>query len=172
MIESAGDMIISTSRLVLQPLQVADAEEMCVVLGDVALHQFTGGEPATVEELRARYAIWVEGSGSPDELWFNWIVRRVADGIAVGTVQATVMQPQGDAVGIVAWSVGVPWQRQGYAVEAAVGLVEWLVDHGIESVVAHVHPDHHASAAVASRAGLRRTSEVSDGEVVWRTQSV
>jgi RimJ/RimL family protein N-acetyltransferase len=161
-------MIIATSRLVLRPLRVDDAEEMAVVLGDPALHEFTGGEPASLVELRTRYAIWVDGSGSPDELWFNWVARRRADEIAVGTVQATVMQPQHDAMAMVAWTIGVPWQRQGYAVEAAIGLVEWLIDHGIHTVVANVHPDHHASAAVAARAGLRRTSEMSDGEVVWR----
>jgi RimJ/RimL family protein N-acetyltransferase len=64
--------------------------------------------------------------------------------------------------------IGGPWQGQGYAAEAAVALVDWLVDSGVESVVAHVHPDHHASSAVAARAGLRKSSEVCDGEVVWR----
>ena len=69
---------------------------------------------------------------------------------------------------LVAWTIGTPWQRQGYAAEAAAGLVIWLVGRGIESVVAHVHADHQASAAVASRAGLQPTDAVVDGEVVWR----
>ena len=168
MIAADDDAVIVTSRLVLRPLQVADAEEMAVVLADPALHEFTGGEPATLDELRARYAVWVEGSGSPDELWLNWIVRRSSDAIAVGTVQATIVRPEADAMALVAWTIGVPWQGQGYAAEAGVGMVEWLIDRGIGTVVAHVHPDHRASSAVAARAGLRETADTSDGEVVWR----
>jgi RimJ/RimL family protein N-acetyltransferase len=141
---------------------------MVVVLADPALHEFTGGEPATLEEMRQRYAAWVRGSGSADELWLNWIVCRSTDGAAVGTVQATIVNLDADPEAMVAWIIGTPWQRQGYAGEAAAGLVSWLVGQGIGSVVAHVHADHQASAAVASRVGLRPTDAVVDGEVVWR----
>jgi RimJ/RimL family protein N-acetyltransferase len=171
MIGWGDDAIISTSRLTMRPLLVEDAEEMAIVLADPALHEFTGGEPATLDELRARYATWAQGSGSVDELWLNWIVRLGTDGVAVGTVQATVENPNAAATAYVAWTIGTPWQGHGYAGEAAIGLVQWLVGQGVESVVAHVHADHHASAAVAARAGLQRTSEMFDGEVVWR-QSV
>jgi RimJ/RimL family protein N-acetyltransferase len=159
---------IDTSRLVLRPLRVEDADEMVVVLADPSLHEFTGGQPATLDELRERYTGWVKGSGSADELWLNWIVCRNTDGAAVGTVQATILNPDADTEALVAWTIGSPWQRQGYAGEAAAGLVSWLVEQGIESVVAHVHADHQASAAVAARAGLRPTDAVVDGEVVWR----
>lgn len=162
------DSTIVTSRLVLQPLRVDDADEMVVVLADPALHEFTGGEPAPLEELRARFEAWVQGSGSASELWLNWIVRRRTDHVAVGTVQATIMDPAGQPEAMVAWTTGSPWQRNGYAGEAAAALVRWLASNGAESVVAYVHADHAASAAVAARAGLRQTSEVVDGEVVWR----
>jgi RimJ/RimL family protein N-acetyltransferase len=168
MIGPADDAVIITPRLVLSPLRVADADEMVLVLADPALHEFTGGEPGTLEELRARYGAWAEGSGSPDEVWLNWVVRRSADSIAVGTVQATVLDPATLPTALLAWTIGTSWQGQGYATEAAVGLVEWLATVGIDSVVAHIHPDHHASSAVAEGAGLRKTSEVSDGEIVWR----
>jgi RimJ/RimL family protein N-acetyltransferase len=168
MFSSGDDAIIVTPRLTMRPLVVEDAEEMVIVLADPALHEFTGGVPATLDELRDRYTTWVEGSGSPDELWLNWIVRRGPEEVAVGAVQATVMNPTAEPTADVAWTIGTPWQGQGYASEAAIALVQWLADRGVESVVAHVHSDHHASAAVAARAGLRRTSEVFDGEVVWR----
>ena len=81
------------------------------------------------------------------------------------------MQPEADSTASVAWTIGVPWQGHGYAGEAAAALVQWLVGLGIEVVEANVHPDHHASGAVAARAGLTPTSEVSDGEVIWRLVS-
>ena len=162
------DSTIVTSRLKLRPLEVGDAEEMAVVLVDPALHEFTGGQPASLDELRTRFEAFVHGSGLPTELWLNWIVSRHSDGAAVGTVQATIMDPDDEAEAMVAWTVGSPWQRNGYASEAVAGLVQWLTTHGVASVVAYVHADHAISAAVAARAGLRQTSEVVDEEAVWR----
>jgi RimJ/RimL family protein N-acetyltransferase len=146
------------------PLRVEDADAMASVLGDERLHEFTGGRPATPEELRDRYARLVAGSPDPEEEWLNWIVCRRADSRPVGTVQATV---RGRGAAHVAWVIGVEWQNQGFASEAARALVEWLREQGIEEVVAHVHPDHRASAAVAARAGLRPTEDEVDGERVW-----
>ena len=94
----------------------------------------------------------------------NWVLRDGAD--AVGTVQAT-LRP--DRVAEVAWVVFTPFQGRGYAREAAVVLVEWLLASGAaDAVVAHIRPDHAASAAVARAAGLERTEEWHDGERRWR----
>jgi RimJ/RimL family protein N-acetyltransferase len=160
---------IATTRLLLCPLRVDDAVEMVAVLADPALHQFTGGRPSTLEELRNRYETWAEhGSGLESELWLNWTVRTRAGFAAIGTMQATIVDPDTRPEAFVAWTIGTPWQRQGYATEATQGLVQWLVDNGAESVVAHIRGDHVGSAGVATNAGLRPTSDVIDGEVVWR----
>lgn len=162
------DTTIVTERLGLVPLRVDDAEEMAGVLGDQRLHEFIGGEPDTVTGLRKRYAKLVAGSPDPDEVWLNWIVRRRSDAQPIGTVQATLTSGDGESTANVAWVIGVDWQNQGFASEAARALVGWLRQHGANNVVAHIHPDHHASAAVALRAGLRPTDEEVDGERVWR----
>jgi len=159
---------IRTRRLDLVALRVADADEMVAVLADPALHEFTGGEPATLDGLRDRYRSWVSGSGSDNEVWLNWIVRRRVDTVAVGTVQATVMHPDAAAEAMVAWTIGTAWQRQGYATEAATALVRWLLDCDAHTVTAHVNPEHVASARVAAAAGLRETDNLVDGEVEWR----
>jgi hypothetical protein len=109
MSEAAGaEARILTARLELVPLAVGDADEMAAVLGDRRLHDFIGGRPATLEELRAGYARLVAGR-SPDgaEEWRNWIVR-LRDGTAVGTVQATITAE--GAAAEIAWVVGMPWQ--------------------------------------------------------------
>ena len=140
---------------------------MVEVLADPALHEFTGGEPATLDELRDRYRSFVRGSGRDTELWLNWIVRPHVDGAAIGTMQATVMNPDNEPAAFVAWTIGVDWQGHGYATEATAALVGWLEDHGVDSIFAHIHPDHAASASVATRAGMQPTADVVDGEVVW-----
>jgi RimJ/RimL family protein N-acetyltransferase len=159
---------IVTERLDLMPLRVEDAEEMAGVLGDQRLHEFMGGEPDTITGLRERYARLVAGSPDPDEVWLNWIVRRRSDAQAMGTVQATLTRRDGESTVNVAWVIGVDWQDQGFASEAARALVGWLREQGADNVVAHIHPDHQASAGVALRAGLRPTDEQADGERVWR----
>ena len=158
---------IRTTRLELAPLAVEDAEEMAVVLGDERMYEFTGGAPLPVEQLRERYRRLAVGrSADGSELWFNWIVRLAAEGVAVGVVQATVAADGSSAD--VAWEVGVPWQGRGFAAEAATAIVDWLVDQGVHDISACIHPDHHASARVAAKAGLTPTEEIVDGEVVWR----
>ncbi|MFI2714605.1 GNAT family N-acetyltransferase [Micromonospora sp. NPDC018662] len=184
---------IATARLLLLPLSVAHAEEMAAVLADPALHTFIGGEPATPAALRARYERLVAGSPDPTESWCNWVIQLRADGGLAGFVQATVTgsdRPPRHAatagaravghrhldeaepvpvgtVAEIAWVVGTPWQGRGIATEAARGMTGWLGRRGVRTLVAHIHPDHRASAAVASACGLAPTDGWHDGEIRW-----
>jgi RimJ/RimL family protein N-acetyltransferase len=160
---------LSGPRVDLEPLRVEHAEEMAPLLDDRGLHVFTGGEPSPLPDLRERYRRQVTGR-SPDgsQRWLNWVVRRRADGRAVGTVQATVVPQEEGLVAEVAWVVGTPYQGHGYAREAAGTMVGWLRDEGVARVVAHVHPDHQASQRVARAVGLTPTTTVVDGEIRWQ----
>lgn len=158
--------LLTTERLLLEPLTLAHAEEMVAVLSDPALHRYVGGEPLSDVELRERYARQARGR-SPDGLhsWCNWIVRERTSLAAVGYVQATVSDASRSAE--VAWVVGSRHQGRGYAREAAKAMVAWLRASGVSTVTAHVHPEHRASSTVARAAGLIETSTVVDGEVRW-----
>ena len=157
---------ISSARLRLVPLTVADADEMAAVLSGPALYAFTGGAPPGPDELRARYARQAAGR-SPDgrEEWRNWVLRLQPGGQAVGYVQATITG--GGRRAEIAWVVGLAWQGQGYATEAARALVGWLDARGVPVIQAHIHPGHAASAAVARRAGLAPAGIMEDGEQLW-----
>jgi RimJ/RimL family protein N-acetyltransferase len=161
---------LRTSRLRLDPLTVADADEMVPVLADPALYRFTGGSPPSAADLRRRYRAQVAGC-SPDgaQGWLNWIVREVGTGRPVGYVQATVEQRRGRPSAEVAWVIEPGSAGRGFASEAAAAMVGWLCARAIAPVTAHVHPAHHASARVAERIGLVRTGAVVDGEDVWST---
>lgn len=150
-------MTIETPRLRLVPLRVEHADEMAAVLADPHLHYFIGGVPSTPAELRARYERLVAGPPA----WRNWVIEE--KGSLVGYVQATVEGRTAE----IAWVVGTPWQGRGLAAEAAKALVGWCEEQGMETVVAHIHPDHAASAAVAAHAGLHPTDHVYDGEIRW-----
>jgi RimJ/RimL family protein N-acetyltransferase len=159
---------LDSERLHLEPLEVEHADEMVAVLDDPDLHVFVGGQPATRDELRARYERLVVGhSRDGSERWMNWVIRRRDDGRAVGTVQATVAEQDRTLSAEIAWVIGTAQQRQGFAREAALAMVAWLREHGVTSIVAHVHPQHEASKAVARALGLEPTDALVDGEVRW-----
>ncbi|MFF5858569.1 GNAT family N-acetyltransferase [Streptomyces sp. NPDC012751] len=133
---------------------------MAAVLSDPALHTFTGGTPDTPQALRSRYRRLTAGSPDPTVSWLNWVIRLRAESCPAGTVQATI-SPSGQ--GPVA---EIAWQGRGIATEAARGLVDWLGSQPVHTVIAHSHPEHRASAAVAAAAGL--SYEWHDGEITWQ----
>ncbi|MET4924966.1 GNAT family N-acetyltransferase, partial [Streptomyces sp. PSRA5] len=107
--------VIGTERLVLVPQRVEHAREMAEVLSDPALHTFIGGEPATADALRSRYARMAAGPADPAVSWCNWVIRLregeegVGQGRLVGTVQATIGPAGPDGpwlVAEIAWVVG------------------------------------------------------------------
>jgi RimJ/RimL family protein N-acetyltransferase len=163
---------INTRRLTLLPLRECDAAEMAIVLGDERLHEFIGGRPYEPSELADRYRRLVAGSGQPDELWLNWTVRLATRddrdrGQAIGTVQAGITMGGASPAAAIAWVVGMPWQGNGYASEAAQALVAWLAAWRPLTIIACIHREHLASQRVAERAGLAPTDREVDGEQVW-----
>ncbi|MFE5123969.1 GNAT family N-acetyltransferase [Streptomyces sp. NPDC056669] len=159
---------ISTRRLDLLPLHVEHAEEMAAALSDPALHTFIGGTPDTPGALRSRYRRMTAGSPDPAVSWLNWVIRLRDQADLTGTVQATVSTSVHGPIAEIAWVVGTPWQGRGFATEAAQGLIGWLSRQPVHTVIAHIHPGHRASAAVATAAGLTPTNEWHDGEIQWQ----
>jgi RimJ/RimL family protein N-acetyltransferase len=161
------DEHLLTPRLELVPVIADDAEELTEVFGDERLYGFLASSPTTAEELRDQFGRlaaerWADKEGTAQR---NWTLRRRSDGRAVGMLQAA-FSDEGRAAEI-AWAVGVPWQGQGIASEAARAVVGWLERHKVSIITAHIHPDHHSSAKVATRAGLRPTGEYRDHEGIW-----
>ncbi|MEV6719877.1 GNAT family N-acetyltransferase [Streptomyces xanthochromogenes] len=162
---------IATARLDLVPLRVDHAEEMAGVLSDPTLHAFIGGVPETPEALRTRYERLAGGCPDPGASWLNWVVRLRDEGCLTGTVQATVTPGGPGGAAEIAWVVGTAWQGRGIATEAARGLVAWLDRQSVRTVLAHIHPEHRASEAVAAAAGLAVTDAWQDGERRWLRRS-
>jgi RimJ/RimL family protein N-acetyltransferase len=157
---------IVTGRLTLLPLRAEHAGEMAGVLADPRLHEFIGGTPLSAADLRARYERLAAGSPDPAVSWCNWVIQLREPGCLAGTVQATITADA--AVAEVAWVVGTPWQGRGIATEAARALVGWLRRRQVRTVIAHIHPGHPASAAVAAAAGLAPAGHWRDGERRWQ----
>lgn len=157
---------IATPRLRLEPMAPADIDELFPVLDDPSLHTFIGGAPKTRDELEEWIRFVVGGrSQDGDERWCNWVVRRRADGRAIGTAQATILG--GEAT--LAWVIGSDFQGHGFAKEAATAVAGWIQAQGVARLRAAIHPEHAASGGVARSIGLEPTEDRDDGEVVWRS---
>jgi RimJ/RimL family protein N-acetyltransferase len=154
--------VIRTERLELRPLVPDDAEDLAGLLEDPVIRGWLAED---VAGLRLRFERW-ESRQSPDgaQSWLNWVVRRREDGAAVAWVQATVT----GAAAELAYATVPSERRRGYMAEAVRAVVEWL---DVASVEAHIEASNRGSAAVARSVGLNRTSEVHDGEVIWRRRT-
>ena len=152
-----------TSRLVLTPLELADASDMVDVLGDPELYAHTGGVPPGLGELRSRYRRQIDGPWPPGQTWLNWVVR-LSPREPIGYVQATVIRHEAD----LAWVITTDHQRQGYATEATRAVAEWLGRRSIRRLTAHVAPDHAGSERVATGVGMEPSGDFDDaGEQIW-----
>lgn len=164
-----ADWTLETDSLRLTPMVECDADALFRLLKDPEVHVFTGGHPpASADDVRVRIRRR-ESRRSPagDELWLNWTLRLKADQSVAGYVQAGVTKGKAD----LAWVVGVPFQRRGYASEASRRVLQWLRDDlGVHEVHANIHPDHVASHRVARNIGLCNSGTLTrEGEEVWRT---
>ena len=162
-----ADWTLETDSLRLTPMVECDTDALFRLLKDPEIHVFTGGHPpASADDVRATIRRR-ESRRSPagDELWLNWTLRLKTDQSGVGYVQAGVKQDRAD----LAWVVGVPFQRRGYASEASRRVLHWLRDDlGVLEVRASIHPDHVASHRVARNIGLLKSGDRTDeGEEVW-----
>lgn len=162
---------LRSARLMLEPLELGHADEAFDAFDDPRLHTYTGGQPASLDELRARFARQVVGrSADGSQGWLNWMLRRQDTDQLVGTVQATLSLDEDDGLQAeLAWVVASDQQGRGYASEAAVAVAGWLREHAVGILIADIHPEHHASAGVARAVGLHATATVVDGEVRWTT---
>ena len=83
-------------------------------------------------------------------------------------MQATVTREEVGLTADMAWLITPAAQGTGAATEASRAVLDWLRSQNVNRIRALVHPDHLASARVAQRLGLKWTSELVDGEVVWQ----
>ena len=121
---SEEDLLIITERLILEPVLPVHAEEMTKVLSSQALYNFVPQDPPVLEKLQRTYEIWSRRiSPEKDELWLNWVARCKETNQLIGHFQAGYKGPEEASI---AYTVGVPFQRKGFATEALQIILNFL----------------------------------------------
>jgi ribosomal-protein-alanine N-acetyltransferase len=140
--------------------------------------------PADVDELRAKYdgpagvpagvsPKWIEKlrlAQAPDPWEFGYTVVHAESRRTIGGVSFKGA-PGPDGLVEIAYGIDEAFQRQGYATEAAAGLVDFAFgDPRVRVVCAHTARDAVASPRVLEKCGFTHVGEVIDPEdgPVWR----
>ena len=148
---------VHTARLAIEPLRVADAPALLALLADPQLYVYAPDTSrASVAALAERFTALVQGpQDGSGEVWLNWVLRRLDNGLPIGTLQATV------GPGVHAWigySLTSPAWGQGYASEACAWLIGELPRrHGVREIMASVDVRNGKSIALLERLGFLRT---------------
>ena len=156
--EAALEAVLHTPRLRLEPQAEHHAEGLFEPLGDARLYTHIPQEPpASLQALRERLArLSARRSPQGDELWLNWVLCDAQSDAYIGRVQATV---RGDAPAYLAYEVFPAFWQQGYATEACIRMIRWLIDDlHIEHFSAEVDSLNTASLRLLERLGFRRVA--------------
>jgi RimJ/RimL family protein N-acetyltransferase len=143
----AAGLTIETARLLLAPLVAADAEQLRRITDDPAIIEAISflRAPFTLDDARPLIALNENGR----DLFRG--IRRRDDKLLAGLIGSH--ERATGAVEIGYW-IGTAFQRQGYAFEAAAGLVATLT---APRIVAECRPENRASWRVLERLGFRPT---------------
>lgn len=152
---SLGETVFETERLRLEPLRESHAAELFELLSDPRMYTFVPQDPPeSLAWLAARYKrLETRRSTDGSEEWLNWVVRSKADGACIGTVQVTLCR---DGRAQMAYEIGVPTWRRGFATEACARVIEALFKQGATEVWAELDTRNEASIRLLQRLGFQR----------------
>lgn len=157
--------------MVLEPVRGELAEPAFEALGDPRMWAFFPHlQPASVEDLKARFMRWNLGPPSNNPLftgWENWLGIERETRAVTGLFQATIMRGES---ALIAYSVAPARWRQGYAREAVEAIVDHLADaHEIAHVFADIDKRNTASIAFVRALGFSQISSGDEPRFALRT---
>jgi ribosomal-protein-alanine N-acetyltransferase len=151
-----AETMLSTPRLVLEPLLARHAALLFAHLSDAALYTYMPHQPPpSVTSLAERYQR-LESRRSTDgaDIWLNWAVRLAGSEEYVGYAQASI---EADGQAMLAYFVFTPYQRQGYAVEMCSKVRDYLLNaYAASAVYALIDTRNRASIALVEKMGFQR----------------
>ncbi|MBJ7483820.1 GNAT family N-acetyltransferase [Brevundimonas sp.] len=154
--------ILTTERLILTPVALADFDDLMALWSDPVFTQVIAHrDPMSQEEVWFRL---LRDIGHWQVLGFgNWALRQKTDGAYVGSVGVLDYRrgctPPLDAPEL-GWGVGSAFQGQGLAREGLDAALAWA-DHSLKvpRTVCMINPDNAPSLKLAERTGFRPYAE-------------
>lgn len=148
--------LFETERLVLSGWRADQLDDLLRLHGDpiVARYLSTHGQPWSRAEAEAALASWI--ALFETRRLGKLRVRRKADNFLVGRAGFGIYGPTGEPE--LGYTLFREHWGQGYAVEAATGLRDWLFrETDAPHFIGIAHVDNHASLRVLDKIGMQRT---------------
>lgn len=149
---------LSSERLSYEKIVGSHAPELTHALCDPRVYEFIDMACPSADELEASLSSLETGPPPvrADEFWFDYAVRRNADGRCLGRIEATVIGPNAE----VAYLFGPEFWGHGYAGESLGWLQTSLSIHpGATSFWASIHPANERSLQLVERFGYKEVPE-------------
>jgi len=147
--------MFETERCLVREWRPEEAERAFDLYRRWEVAQWLGATPQaleTQEQAERLIGRWNElDAERPDE--GRWAIERKSDGVVVGTA-LLLRLPDGDGEFEIGWHLHPDSWGNGYATEAAGGVIALAFARGMAEILAVVRPDNAASIAVARRLGM------------------
>lgn len=149
-----SDIVFCTERLLVRRLRDSDLMALSAVYGDKEAMTWVGdGQPLDLEQCahwlditRRNYQVYGYGM---------FAVEQLATSVVIGF--CGIVHPQEVAVPEIKYAYLRTFWGQGYATEAAIGLLRYgTAAHGLKHIVATVAPANTSSHQVLQKSGMRR----------------
>ncbi len=148
-----------TERLILRRAVAADLEPLVESWSDPEMTLHTGVRPdvrAFLSKIIADMQVKQPGDQEPGGPWYQFIAERRDDGAVVGDLGVGFGVP-GERQVELGYRILPAFHRRGYAREAVLALVDWLLDqHQIHRFVAVAAAENAASIGLLRSLGFRQ----------------
>lgn len=150
-----GVRCLAGPTTLLRPWRAADASVLAAAWRDGAIRDRlevpeSADEAAASRWISQREQAWVEGRS------VDLAVIDPPSGEVIGEVGLSRLDPVRRAA-LIGWWIAEGWRGRRRASEAVRLVLDWVLSEGpLDAVMAEIHSDNPASAAVARRAGMRR----------------
>jgi RimJ/RimL family protein N-acetyltransferase len=154
---------LETSRMILEPIMEAHAQELCDLFSDRELYHFVPYEPLSLEQQRERCARWSKRR-APDgsELWLNWAGRDRDTKKVIAHFQSGV---KAGGIASIGYVVAKAFQNQGYAAEGLETVFRYLRDElKVREIKAWSDTRNKASHRLAQKLGMVQVEFIKDAD--------
>lgn len=147
---------LETTRLVLRPFRLSDAEPFSRYRSDPAVALYQGWEaPYSLEQARAFAAEMAAARAGVRGAWYQAAVELKAGGEMIGDCAFTLLA-EDERQAEIGFTLAPAYQGQGYAVEAVARLLDYLfADLALHRVRANIDPRNRSSARLLEKLGMR-----------------
>lgn len=150
-----GTKPIETSRLVLRPFVLEDAEAMYRNwASDPEVTKFLSWSPyKSVDTAHEILGIWTKQYS--DKTFYQWAIELKEIGEPIGSISVVNHDDRVDMAEI-GFCIGKPWWGQGIMTEAFQAVIDFLFGEvGVQRIEAGHDPNNPASGAVQRKCGLK-----------------